>query len=405
MLLNTRIEWAHSVGSTRYGLLEVSYADKPVLGLLEEGRRTRPPPNVMLVFDVSGSMMKNMDALRAVSEATLDLLSDGSKFCALSFDSECKTIVEVCSLNDATKETARALIAEKLVNLRKATDISAALTEVHRIVKSCNEPFNILLLTDGCATKGVTGSAGLRDLVSTKLNNFDDFATVHCIGLRNQPTDEFNSGFLAGLAIDSDGAFHLIEDKKQVAECLGDTLSHYYLTVCDNLKVSGVNVLTRMPTKGFRVMMDKPLKIVFSMAHDTKLDMQVTGVELVIDETGQETIDAKIECYKVLALQCIESLTRDTVGGKRFRVEDLQKDLQRLVDQMRGLKNDRLEQIIGMAEQALVDQDLSESAEYQAFMTSMSLNRPSVGMGAMEEPSEATMEMRAQASLSSQDHM
>lgn len=402
--MKAEIKWAHCAGSVQYGVLEVSFG-QTVPDMLAYGRSTRPRPNLMLVYDVSGSMMKNMDALHAVSKATLDLLPNGSKFCALAFDSMCQTIVNLCTLDDAVKSTARATISQKLVNLRRSTDISYALSEAYKVISNCNEPFNVILLTDGCATRGVTGSASLRTMVEHQLNNFNNLATVHCIGLRNEATDHLNAGFLSDLALDSAGAFHLIEDKMQVAECLGDTLSSYYLTVCEHVKVSGAKVLSRMPTKGFSVLMDKPLKIVISVEHGIKGVVQVTwgsgSLSVAIEPADAENMDAKLECYKVLALRGIDALTKCL--GKRTRDND---DLVPLLSQMKALGSTELEQIIRMVEQALEgSQDLGDSADYQAFMTSMSLNRASVGMGAVEEASDATLAMRAEASLSSQANM
>ncbi len=198
-----------------------------VKGLPLEDKK-RPPINVALVVDASGSMDgAGIEEARNACAAMLDELKDGDAFSIVTFGSQPKIVVEASRVSDKTRAAAKAAIAA--IKANGTTDMAGGLRVGIEQAKALIDPNGInrvVLVGDGVPNDPAP-LGGLADQAR---------------GLRIPITSlglgpEFDETQMAMLAQRSSGSFHFIKDSTSVAKVFKDEITRMERLVAKNARV------------------------------------------------------------------------------------------------------------------------------------------------------------------------
>ena len=189
----------------------------------------RPPINVVLVVDSSGSMEgKAIEDARAAALALVDGLAEGDHFAVVTFDSLTRVLVPSTTIDAASQGSIREHIGKMAA--RGTTDLAGGLTaglaEVQRGYLN-NGVNRLVLLSDGVPND----ESAMASLGQTAAS-MQVAITALGLGL------EYNETLLASLARQTGGKFHFIEDSAKVAAVLGEEVLRLERIVAQNLTLS-----------------------------------------------------------------------------------------------------------------------------------------------------------------------
>jgi len=178
----------------------------------------RPPINLALVVDTSGSMMgEPIDDARNASLALLDALRPEDRLSVIAFHSETEVLLPSTHLAGADVRELRAQIGR--MEARGTTDLAGGLRTGLEQLVSHFEPRGInrlVLLSDGVPNDassilGLAQAAGERGIRITALG----------LGL------EYDETLLGQIAQVSNGRFHYVEESAMVAEVFRDEVLRF----------------------------------------------------------------------------------------------------------------------------------------------------------------------------------
>jgi len=235
-MLARRVMWKE------FSLLSLGYPHAE--NLYEASKHMKPPPNLVLVLDVSGSMKPYMEDVKKASLAALELVGSLK---IIAFDHEVLHIKK-CS----TKEE----VSEAIVNRNGSTNIQDAISTT---LYAKNQ--TVVFMTDGLANTGnLTSSQSLLDFARAFPTY--DCTVFHCLGFWRKDTC-LNAELLKSLAFDTNGIFHLGSNSDCLAAFIGDVLSDYYFRVNVNFRELPFGLLNEIPRCGFTIRADAPTNFVF----------------------------------------------------------------------------------------------------------------------------------------------
>ncbi len=169
----------------------------------------RPPINVGLVIDTSGSMEgRPIDDARAASLALVDAMRDGDRLAVVTFDSRAEVIFPSAVLDASERAAARQRISA--MRARGTTDMANGLRlGIEQVAAHLNTGGinRVVLLgdgvpnTDAASIEAMAASAGAHQITITSLG----------LGL------EYNETLMGAIAQRSGGHFHYVEDSSAVA--------------------------------------------------------------------------------------------------------------------------------------------------------------------------------------------
>jgi len=198
----------------------------------------RPPINVVLVMDSSGSMEgKAIEDARVAALALVDGLAEGDHFAVVTFDSLAQVLVPSTTIDARSQGSIREHIQKMAA--RGTTDLagglSAGLAEAQRGYLN-NGVNRVVLLSDGVPNDEAPMPSLSQQAAAMRVS-----ITALGLGL------EYNETLLASLAQQTGGKFHFIEDSARVAAVLGDEVLRLERVVARNLS------LTLLPGPGVTI--------------------------------------------------------------------------------------------------------------------------------------------------------
>lgn len=189
-------------------------------------RKGRPPIDIALVIDTSGSMEgQPIDDARQAALALLEGLKPGDRLTVVTFDSKAELLVPTVVLDAKTTASARASILG--MQARGTTDLAAGLsTGLAQLAASVDatRTRRIVLLSDGVpndasSIPGLAESARMSGVAITALG----------FGL------EYDETLLAQLARHTGGRFHRIAGEERIAGAFTDELLRMDQAIAGNL--------------------------------------------------------------------------------------------------------------------------------------------------------------------------
>jgi Ca-activated chloride channel family protein len=201
--------------STRYLMISLTAPVAPP-------RTERPPVNVGLVLDRSGSMdaERKFTLARDAVEQSLRLLRESDTFTLVVYDGEVDVLMPPASATAEAKRTALQRLAS--VQPRGCTDLHAGwnagargLADRARVEK--NDVTRLLLLTDGLANAGVTDPHALTRR-ARDLRTLGVATTTFGVGA------DFDERLLRDIAHEGGGHFYFVETPAQIPDLLTSEL-------------------------------------------------------------------------------------------------------------------------------------------------------------------------------------
>ena len=240
MKTSTSVSTTFTAAHNRHqvGMLVTLAGDQPV---------TRPPINVALVLDRSGSM--SGEPLAAAREAALrfaSFLTAEDRLSVIAFDDDVDLLYGPGPGNDPGAELAIRRITEQ-----GCTNLSGGWIEGHRQVsrKVLQGTNRVILLTDGQANRGVVQVDALRRLTAGAAENR---VSTTCIGFG----PAFNEDLLQAMAQGGNGRFWYVENPDQMTGSFEGEVEGLVSLAAQNLSVevtlshpgvAGVTIVPDLP--------------------------------------------------------------------------------------------------------------------------------------------------------------
>ncbi len=186
----------------------------------------RPPLNLVVVVDVSGSMDVGgkLDFVRDGLAQTIAELFDDDQLAIVKYSDRAEVVYALAPMRGNRNDMLRAvesLVPEGSTNLHDGLRMGY---EQALAVYDSGRQNRVILLSDGQATAGVTDTDAILTM-SRRFNSDGVGLTTVGLGL------DFNRALMSGLAQQGDGNFYFLENAAAVEEVFTEELSYFTVPV------------------------------------------------------------------------------------------------------------------------------------------------------------------------------
>jgi len=209
----------------------------------EAGQAKRPPLDVAVILDRSGSM--SGDKLLAVKQAALDLLKEiqpEDRISLVSYSDEVTVHTERLLADAAGVTTIRQQLLP--IEATGGTALGPAMLHSLEILENAKRPeevlAHVLLLSDGQANVGESDPKVLGLRASDGFGKGVSISTLG-VGL------DYNEDLMTKLADQGGGRYHFIEDSKAIPQVLADEMTGLVATIATGM------TLEMRPSEGVKV--------------------------------------------------------------------------------------------------------------------------------------------------------
>lgn len=176
----------------------------------------RPPVQLMLVLDTSGSMSPHFEQAKEAAVGMVDKLAPTDSFGLITYSDKATLVHDLAPVGHGG--SARKAIWEARVG--GGTNISAALEHAYAGLGALRDPqaiSRVVLLSDGTPTAGITAQDHIRNQAWAA---FQDGLQTTTLGFGVS----FNSELMMGIAQEGKGNFHFVRDGAALAKVLDEEL-------------------------------------------------------------------------------------------------------------------------------------------------------------------------------------
>jgi Ca-activated chloride channel family protein len=191
----------------------------------------RPPLNLALVIDRSGSMSGRIEHAQAAALGIVNRLDAQDRVSLVQYDDSANTVVESIATDAAGKERLRKAI--HAIALGGGTNLHRGLElgrdEVQRELKQA-QVSRVILLSDGQANSGVTDP---QQIAGTARNAANHGVRITAVGIG----EDYNEDLMEAIAEAGRGQYHYVKVASDLERVIAGELSGIQSTVATNVEL------------------------------------------------------------------------------------------------------------------------------------------------------------------------